>query len=76
MTTAVDRTAAQTARYATATCEVGRQCNVSVLDIWSVFMQMAGWRHGDTILPGSKKIDKKLIFSELLVDGKKNQAAY
>ena len=66
----IDRTASQTAEYADAVREVGKHLKVAVLDIWTIFMQMAGWRSGDRALPGSKEMDRVLIFRELLHDGK------
>lgn len=65
----IDRTASQTAQYANAAREVGMQSKVAVLDIWTTFMQLAGWRLGDKLLPGSKDMERELIFAELLCDG-------
>lgn len=65
----IDRTASQTAQYANAAREVGMQSKVAVLDIWTTFMQLAGWRLGDKLLPGSRDMEPELIFAELLCDG-------
>ena len=65
----VDRTASQTALYANAVAKVGVQSKIAILDIWTIFMQLAGWRLGDRVLPGSKDMERKLIFAELLCDG-------
>ena len=65
----IDRTASQTAQYANAAREVGMQSKVAILDIWTTFMHLAGWRLDDISLPGSKEMERKLIFAELLCDG-------
>ena len=68
----IDRTASQTAQYADVVREVGKHLGIAVLDIWTIFIQMAGWRPGDRHLPGSKEMNRALIFGELLYDGELN----
>lgn len=57
--------------YADAVKEVGKECNVPVLDIWSAFMKAAGWK-GEGILPGSEESGKDKVLAELLWDGELN----
>lgn len=65
----IDRAASQTAQYASAARDVAKHLGIAVLDIWTIFMQLAGWRQGDKLLPGSKETEPTLIFRELLSDG-------
>ena len=62
------RTAEQTKDYADASREVGNELGVAILDLWSIFMQRAGWKEGQP-LPGSKKAVKNDCLGTLLRDG-------
>jgi hypothetical protein len=42
---------------------------VPVLDVWGIFMELAGWKEGDEILPGSKAAGKSEVLAGLLSDG-------
>jgi len=68
-TTEVSRTADHTKKYADACVEVGREMKVPVLDLWSVLMTRAGWKQGDSALPGSKAEPKNAVLAEMLSDG-------
>ena len=72
-TTEVSRTADHTKKYADACVEVGRETKVPVLDLWSVLMTRAGWKRGDSHLPGSKGEPKNAVLAEMLSDGKTSQ---
>lgn len=63
------RTAANTKRYAETCREVGRELNVPVVDLWSVFMKAAGWKEG-LPLPGSKETESNDVLKTLLLQGK------
>lgn len=39
-----------------------------VLDVWSIFMEKAGWKEGEPLV-GSKKIARSEILEKLLNDG-------
>lgn len=54
--------------YAQATMEVGKECHVPVLNVWSTFMEEAGWK-GDGPLPGSEEQGKSEVLANLLHDG-------
>lgn len=62
------RTAEHTRKYAVATREVGAELGVVVLDIWSIFMAMTGWKEGEPLV-GSKKVARSEVLEQLLVDG-------
>jgi hypothetical protein len=49
--------------------ELGKEMGVPVLDVWGLFMEKAGWKEGDSVLPGSKAAGKSQALSELLHDG-------
>ncbi|MCJ1392658.1 hypothetical protein MMC18_005528 [Xylographa bjoerkii] len=72
-TTEVSRTADHTKKYADACVEVGREMKVPVLDLWSVLMIRAGWKQGDSALPGSKAEPKSAVLAEMLSDGENYQ---
>ena len=64
------RKAEHTKLYADACREVGMALNIAVLDIWSIFMDKAGWDGDkDKPLPGSKKCSKNEALGNLLSDG-------
>ena len=62
------RTASNTKRYADACREVANSLNIPVVDIWSAFMGVAGWKDGQP-LPGSKGIPRNIVLENLLSDG-------
>ena len=64
----VQRTAEHTRLYAEACREVGKQCGVTVLDLWSLFMMEVGWKAGEP-LPGSKERPMCPALQDLLSDG-------
>jgi hypothetical protein len=54
--------------YAEATINVGKECNVPVLDVWTAFMKQSGWK-GEYPLPGSEEVGKSDTLAKLLYDG-------
>jgi hypothetical protein len=65
----VIRQAIDAHEYADAVKEVGKDAGVVVLDVWTAFMDKAGWKGGDSLLPGSKALGKDPVLAELLHDG-------
>jgi len=65
----VTRKAIDARAYADAVKEVGREAGVVVLDVWTAFMNKAGWTEGAATLPGSKELGKDPILADLLPDG-------
>lgn len=65
----VRRTAEHTKLYAEACNETGQDLGLIVLDLWSIFMDAAGYEPGKP-LPGSKKTVKSPILGQLLSDGR------
>lgn len=63
------RTAEHTKKYADACRQAGEELGVVVLDIWSVFMEKAGWKPGHP-LAGSKSAERNEVLGELLHDGR------
>ena len=63
------RTAEHTKMYADAARDLGKIEGIVVLDMWSVYMQWAGWKEGETLL-GSKSCPQSKELSELMHDGK------
>jgi hypothetical protein len=66
--TAVIRRAKDARDFADATKEVGNECGLPVLDVWSAFMEAAGWT-GEGLLPGSEESGKNEVLAGLLHDG-------
>lgn len=65
-----DRNAEHTAKYARACLQVGQELNLPVLDLWTIFMQKAGWQHGSKeALAGSKAAPRNEMLADLLSDG-------
>ncbi|KAL8732022.1 MAG: hypothetical protein Q9166_002974 [cf. Caloplaca sp. 2 TL-2023] len=64
----VRRKAEYTKLYADACKEVGQTLGLVVLDLWSIFMETAGYESGKT-LPGSKKTERNAVLGSLLSDG-------
>jgi isoamyl acetate esterase len=65
------RNAADAKLYAEIVKEVGREAGVPVLDIWSAFMEKAGWKEGDPLpIPGTLELGKSKELEELLYDGR------
>jgi hypothetical protein len=54
--------------YAEATKEIGKEFNLPVLDVWSAFMGVAGWK-GTGLLPGSEELGKNKVLASFLHDG-------
>ncbi|KAL8693543.1 MAG: hypothetical protein Q9224_003733 [Gallowayella concinna] len=65
----VRRKAEHTMLYAEACRKVGQDLGLVVLDLWSIFMEAAGYKPGKP-LPGSKKVEKNAVLHRLLSDGK------
>lgn len=63
------RTAEKTKVYADAARAIGEELGLEVLDLWSIFMERAGWKEGQP-LPGSKEVPGNQVLQELLCDGK------
>lgn len=63
------RTAEHTKTYADACRQVGKELGIVVLDLWSVFMERAGWKPGQP-LAGSKAAERNKVLGELLSDGR------
>ncbi|KAH6676646.1 SGNH hydrolase-type esterase domain-containing protein, partial [Halenospora varia] len=59
---------ADSQKYANVVKEVGQEEGIVVVDVWSKFMELAGWQEG-AILPGAKEGGKNDILSSLLSDG-------
>ncbi|KAL8674792.1 MAG: hypothetical protein Q9168_000773 [Polycauliona sp. 1 TL-2023] len=66
--TGVRREASNTKQYADACKEIGHELGLVVLDLWSIFMNAAGYEPGKP-LPGSKKTAKSPVLGQLLSDG-------
>lgn len=65
----LQRTAVNTKRYADACRDLGKQLDIPIVDLWTVFMKAAGWKEGGP-LPGAKGIDRNQVLGSLLSDGK------
>ena len=63
-----DRTAEATKAYADAVQELGSTLDIPVINLWSLFMQQAGWKIGDPLI-GSKSVSKSEELANLLSDG-------
>ncbi len=62
------RRAKDAREYAELVKEVGKEADVPVVDLWTLFMEKAGWKGGEE-LPGEEKLGKNEILAELLADG-------
>jgi len=64
------RKAKDAAEYAEIVREVGKETGLSVLDVWSAFMDKAGWHAGDSdTVPGTIGLGRSAALAELLYDG-------
>ena len=54
--------------YAEMVCEVGKELDIPVLDIWTIFMAKAGWKPGEP-LAGSKSEPKNKTLEGMMHDG-------
>jgi hypothetical protein len=63
------RSAENTRAYAMKVKQVGEDMGVPVVDLWTRFMELAGWKEGDEQLPGSIDLPPNEKFSELMHDG-------
>lgn len=63
------RKAKDAAAYAEAVREVGREMGVPVLDVWTAFMDAAGWKGGEEVLPESSELGKNEVLADLMYDG-------
>ena len=64
----IQRTAEHTKKYADACHKIGTELGIAVLDLWSIFMTKAGWKHGQP-LTGSKDVQRSKTLGVLLSDG-------
>jgi hypothetical protein len=56
--------------YAELVKEVGKEAEVPVVDIWSAFIEKAGWKAGNPLpIPGTLELGKSAALEELLYDG-------
>lgn len=62
------RKAKDGAEYAGLVREVGKETGVDVVDVWSLFMEKAGWKEGEVLL-GSKELGMNAELVDLLYDG-------
>ncbi len=63
------RSAEHTKKYAEACRAVGEKLDIPVLDLWTIFMQKAGWKEGEP-LPGDMSIAQNHWLKEGLFDGR------
>jgi hypothetical protein len=63
------RKAGDAKEYARIVKEVGKESGVSVLDVWGIFMERAGWKGEGDVLPGSLENGMSEVLGELLDDG-------
>ena len=68
------RTAEHTRLYAQAVVEIGREVRAPVVDVWTAFMEAAGWKEGMP-LTGSKDAERSKVFGELFEDGQSNHSS-
>ena len=64
----IQRTAEHTKKYADACRKVGADLNMAAVDLWSIFMAKAGWKHGQPLI-GSKSVERSKTLGVLLSDG-------
>ncbi|KAJ5742315.1 Esterase SGNH hydrolase-type subgroup [Penicillium manginii] len=62
------RTASSARLYAVTAHEVGSTLNVPVVDLWSAFMKLTGWREGQPLI-GSRAAPNNETFAGLFTDG-------
>jgi hypothetical protein len=65
----VRRSAETTRAYAAKVRQVGGDLGVPVVDLWTRFVELAGWKEGDYNLPGSVDLPPNEKFAELMHDG-------
>lgn len=63
------RKAEITKQYAEACCEVAKEENVKVLDVWTELMTKIGWNSSQPGLPGSKDVPQHPMLAAHFVDG-------
>lgn len=63
-----ERTTANTKLYADACRQLSQTLGLPMVDLWSVFMEKAGWTKGSELL-GSKECERSEVLGELLSDG-------
>lgn len=63
-----ERTAENTAKYAKAVVEVGKEINVPVVDLWTAVMESVGWKEGEPLL-GKKGTSGNEKLSPIFTDG-------
>ena len=65
----IQRTAEHTRKYADSCRQVGIKLGIAVVDLWSIFMEEVGWKHGHPLI-GSKNAPRSERLENLLSDGK------
>lgn len=73
-----NRTAEHTKIYADLTLKVAREMDVACVDLWGLFMRLAGWKaHEGEVLVGDRRRERSEVLEVLLRDGLHfNPAAY
>jgi hypothetical protein len=66
--TSPSRTAENTKRYADACRETAISLSVQVVDVWSAFMKIAGWKEGQPLV-GSHEVPENKVLASMLSDG-------
>lgn len=54
--------------YSEVTKEVGKELGIPVIDVWSAFMEKAGWKEGEELI-GTVEKGKNDVLAGLLYDG-------
>jgi hypothetical protein len=68
------RKAGDAKEYAHIVKAVGAETGMAVLDVWSIFMDKAGWKGGEgEVLPGSLENGMSEVLGELSDDGELSQ---
>jgi hypothetical protein len=75
--TAPRRFAKTTSEYAQQVRNLAKELkqegvDVALLDLWEVMMKQAGWKAGDSKLPGSRELPENMVLKLMLHDGISN----
>jgi lysophospholipase L1-like esterase len=63
------RTAVTTKSYAQAVCDLGKELDIPVLDLWTAFMSTTGWTIEDSEVPGGLHLPENSALVDLMHDG-------
>jgi len=63
------RTAIATRSYARAVCDLGKELDIPVLDLWTAFMSTTGWTIEEPNIPGSLQLAENSALVDLMHDG-------